>query len=315
MDSESKLGHSSALLVGPRVRARLAGPRRRQAEISLDSPSRWSSMYAEGSRRSASPRCGAGATTTAASTRRSTGPTASTSSASRSEGEASRTASGSSGCPRIVADADKQPEPWPVPNPFNVVPVVEIGVNRRLKPGGGSHARGEFEHCRGVIDRIHLLTFLGLVVAFWQGFPLRGVIGERSSATTTTTRWRRSTPTRARSRSSRTRGQDVRVQGRRPRQPLDLPGARAARGAHEDAAPLLPARAGDGEPLRRRDPRRRGRAGREGRRPQGVARRGLGGGPAPLRPHVAAGGRHRAARRAGLGTTSRGRSPSAPTRP
>jgi hypothetical protein len=69
-----------------------------------------------------------------------------------------------------------------VPNPFEKtvgVPVVEVGVNRRLKPGSWSHARGEFEHVRGVIDRIYLLTFLGLVVAFWAGFPLRGVIGER----------------------------------------------------------------------------------------------------------------------------------------
>jgi hypothetical protein len=33
--------------------------------------------------------------------------------------------------------------------------------------------------CIGLLDRINLLTFLGLVVAFWMGFPLRGVIGDK----------------------------------------------------------------------------------------------------------------------------------------
>jgi hypothetical protein len=80
---------------------------------------------------------------------------------------------------RAVVNTDGTDEPWPVPNPFNVVPVVEVRANPRLKAGCWGHARGEFEHCLGVIDRIHLLTFLGLVVAFWLGFPLRGVIGDK----------------------------------------------------------------------------------------------------------------------------------------
>lgn len=65
-------------------------------------------------------------------------------------------------------------------NDFGVVPVVELAVNRRMKPEAGTtgFARGEYEHCIGLIDRINLLTFLGLVVAIWMGFPLRGVIGE-----------------------------------------------------------------------------------------------------------------------------------------
>ena len=70
-------------------------------------------------------------------------------------------------------------EEWPVPNPFGVVPVVELPVNRRLKPGSWGYARGEYEHVTSVIDKINLLTFLGLVVAFWMGFPVRGVIGDR----------------------------------------------------------------------------------------------------------------------------------------
>lgn len=68
---------------------------------------------------------------------------------------------------------------WPVRNPYRIVPVVEIATNRELEPGSYPYARGEFEHCTGIIDRANLLTFLGLVVAFWMGFPLRGVIGEK----------------------------------------------------------------------------------------------------------------------------------------
>jgi hypothetical protein len=41
------------------------------------------------------------------------------------------------------------------------------------------HAAGEFEDVTGLMDRINLLTFIGLVVAIWMGFPLRGVIGDK----------------------------------------------------------------------------------------------------------------------------------------
>lgn len=68
---------------------------------------------------------------------------------------------------------------WISGNPLGVVPVVELAVNRRLQPGSFGYARGEYEHCTGLIDRINLLTFLGLVVAFWQGFPLRAVVGQQ----------------------------------------------------------------------------------------------------------------------------------------
>lgn len=69
-------------------------------------------------------------------------------------------------------------EDWPIKRDGDPIPVVELAVNRRLKPGRYGYARGEYEHVTGLIDRINLLTFLGLVVALWQGFPLRGVIGE-----------------------------------------------------------------------------------------------------------------------------------------
>ena len=70
-------------------------------------------------------------------------------------------------------------EPWPLPNVMEQVPVVELGVNRRLCPGVWGEARGEYAHCVGLLDRINMLTFLGLVVAFWMGFPLRAVIGDK----------------------------------------------------------------------------------------------------------------------------------------
>jgi hypothetical protein len=74
---------------------------------------------------------------------------------------------------------DVPDEEWPVENPFGIVTAVELPVNRRLKPGAYGYARGEYAHCTSLIDRINLLTFLGLIVAFWQGFPVRGIIGDK----------------------------------------------------------------------------------------------------------------------------------------
>jgi SPP1 Gp6-like portal protein len=74
---------------------------------------------------------------------------------------------------------DPEDEEWPVPNPWGFVPVVELAANRRLKPGSFGYARGEFQHCTSLIDRINLLVFLGLVIAFWMGFPLRAIVGEK----------------------------------------------------------------------------------------------------------------------------------------
>lgn len=68
---------------------------------------------------------------------------------------------------------------WILENPLGVVPVVELAVNRKLKAGVFPYARGEYEHVTGLLDRINLLTFVGLVVALWLGFPLRGVIGDK----------------------------------------------------------------------------------------------------------------------------------------
>lgn len=81
------------------------------------------------------------------------------------------------GCEWVPREVDG--EAWPTPNPFGVVPVVELGVNRDLAPGRFTVCRGEYEDETGLIDRANLLTFLGLVVALFMGFPLRGVIGDK----------------------------------------------------------------------------------------------------------------------------------------
>lgn len=89
-----------------------------------------------------------------------------------------------SGEPRMVHNTDwirreVEGETWPLRNPWRTVTAVELAVNRELEPGGFTYARGEYEDELGLMERIDLLTFLGLVVALWMGFPLRGVIGEK----------------------------------------------------------------------------------------------------------------------------------------
>lgn len=168
MDLESKLAHSSSLLDGRShalIWPRMSGPRDGIPMISLDDVTQMVVRYEEGSRRERS-----------SALRRWT------------DGEWVY-------CTLYTADAiykfrrpknhrewvrrEPRGEGWPLRNPYGVVPVVELAVNRRLKPGSFAHARGEFEDVTGLMDRINLLTFLGLVVAIWMGFPLRGVIGDR----------------------------------------------------------------------------------------------------------------------------------------
>jgi hypothetical protein len=169
MDSESKLAHNSALLSG-RAFALVWPGATGQPEISLDSAEQMIVRYREGSRRQR----------VAALRRWMDGDTPNVT-LYRPEAiykfQGPKNASGMAGTQWQRREVPG--EEWPLPNPLNVVPVVEIALNRRLKPGSFGYARGEFEHCIGLIDRINLLTFLGLVVAFWMGFPLRGVIGER----------------------------------------------------------------------------------------------------------------------------------------
>lgn len=167
MDSESKLAHGAALLDG-RCYATVWAGEDGTPDIALDDVTQMIVKFAEGSRhkRAAALRRWVSGDTKYAtlfrpeSIYRFKGP----------DGEAKST----------TEEWTPLGPDWELENPFGAVNVVEVAVNRRLKPGVFPVARGEFEHCIGLIDRINLLTFLGLVVAFWMGFPLRGVIGEKA---------------------------------------------------------------------------------------------------------------------------------------
>mgnify|MGYP007083434521 FL=1 len=168
-DSESKLAHRAALLDGRAFALIWPDGDSESPVISVDDMTQMVVSYAEGSRR----------IRTAAMRRWVDDDDQTHATLYRPDGifkfQAGSTAAGGETKweAREVAG-----ETWPLENPYKVVPVVEYAVNRKLKPGQFPFARGEFEHCTGLLDRINLLTFLGLVVALWQGFPLRGVIGE-----------------------------------------------------------------------------------------------------------------------------------------
>jgi hypothetical protein len=84
-------------------------------------------------------------------------------------------------------------EPWPLPNPLGVVPVVEFAVNRTLSPlrcsanqlgkpwrqapifGSGA---GEYERVLPIIDRINTTIFAGLLAQAYASFPVRALIGD-----------------------------------------------------------------------------------------------------------------------------------------
>lgn len=175
MDAESKLEHSAALTSG-RSFALIQPVPGESPEITLDTSEQMIVQYIEGSRRRR----------VAALRRWETddGKTYATLYLPDGVFRFQKTTEQRRGSGRFKIDNGDWWEPrgdnitdWQADNPLGVVPVVELAVNRRLKPGSFGYARGEYEHCTALIDRINLLTFLGLVVAFWQGFPLRGVLG------------------------------------------------------------------------------------------------------------------------------------------
>lgn len=72
-----------------------------------------------------------------------------------------------------------QGEDWPLSNPFDGrVNVIELAVNRRLRPSPFGVAFGEFETNLGHIDRINYALFSQIVAMTWSGFPLRAKIGD-----------------------------------------------------------------------------------------------------------------------------------------
>jgi hypothetical protein len=174
MDAESKLGNNSALISG-RAFA-LVTPTASGPEVTLDSSEQMVVQYREGSRRHR-----------VAAMRRwqdddSDGTLNATLYLPSAAYKFRKSKKQAEGGERFKVGADwwePRDENWVVGNPLGVVPAVELPVNRRLKPGTFGYARGEYAHCTALIDRINMLTFLGLVVAFWQGFPIRGVIGQK----------------------------------------------------------------------------------------------------------------------------------------
>lgn len=177
MDAESKLAHSAALMSG-RAFALIQPVADASPEITLDGPDQMIVLYREGSRRQR----------LAALRRWMDDDEQVYATLYRPDGvfKFQKTDEKRRGEGRFKIDSDDWWEPrganladWQSGNPLKTVPVVELPVNRRLKPGSFGFARGEYEHCTPLIDRINLLTFLGLVVAFWQGFPIRAVVGQR----------------------------------------------------------------------------------------------------------------------------------------
>lgn len=169
MDLESKLAHSAALLDG-RAHALVWPGRDGTPQISLDDVTQMVVEHEEGSRRD---RVGALRRWVDADGRDYI-------TLYRPDGiyKFLQKAENDSG-PGMWRRREAPGETWPLENPIGVVPVVEVAVNRRLKAGAFPHARGEFEDVTGLMDRINLLTFIGLVVAVWMGFPLRGLIGDK----------------------------------------------------------------------------------------------------------------------------------------
>jgi hypothetical protein len=172
MDAESKLAHNAALVSGRAFALIWPDEVTQQPEITLDNSSQMVIRYREGSRRK---REAAMRFWTDEDDKRPYANLYLPDGIYKFIGPKNSTGMGGiQWSRRDVAD-----EVWPVENPFGVVTAVEIPVNRRLKPGAYGYARGEYEHCVSLIDRINLLTFLGLIVAFWQGFPVRGLIGDK----------------------------------------------------------------------------------------------------------------------------------------
>lgn len=176
MDAESKLAHSAALMSG-RAFALVQPVPDASPEISLDSSEQMIVMYREGSRRhrvAALRRWVDEDDQVLATLYRPDGVYKFAKTKEQTRGGGRFKVGEAWWGPRGENLAD-----WQMDNPLKVVPAIELPVNRRLKPGPFGFARGEYEHCTGLIDKINLLGFLGLVVAFWMGFPLRGVAGQQ----------------------------------------------------------------------------------------------------------------------------------------
>lgn len=68
-------------------------------------------------------------------------------------------------------------EPWPLPNPLHVVPVVEFRANPSLKPAPFGGGTAEYETVLPIQERINKTVFDRLVTAEFQAFRQRWVVG------------------------------------------------------------------------------------------------------------------------------------------
>lgn len=74
--------------------------------------------------------------------------------------------------PRLVGD-----EPWPLPNPYGVVPVVEFAANQRLKPSLHGGGVAEFAAAIPIQDRINETVFNRLMAGQFAAFRQRWATG------------------------------------------------------------------------------------------------------------------------------------------
>lgn len=164
LDSDSRLGHDVALTHG-RVFAIVWPNKDAPPSITLESPDTCIVKYRDGSRHDR-----------VAGLRRWKDKDGTHATLYRADGVYKFTSNDSGKWERRIGAEDEGQ--WPLPVPEKAVRVVEIATNRELKDTPFGHAHGDFEGNTGLIERIMVLDFLRLVIAFTSGFPIRAVIGD-----------------------------------------------------------------------------------------------------------------------------------------
>lgn len=165
LDSDSRLGHDVALTHG-RVFAIVWPNKDAPPSITLESPDTCIVKYRDGSRHDR-----------VAGLRRWKDKDGTHATLYRADGVYKFTSNDSGKWERRIGAEDEGQ--WPLPVPEKAVRVVEIATNRELKDTPFGHAHGDFEGNTGLIERIMVLDFLRLVIAFTSGFPIRAVIGDK----------------------------------------------------------------------------------------------------------------------------------------
>lgn len=97
----------------------------------------------------------------------------------RSAGTVSDPASTTSQPPVALSwkQREEEGEPWPLPNPLGVVPIVEFRCNPSLRPAPFGGGTGDFEGVLSIQDRINKTVFDRLATGEAQAFRQRFTIG------------------------------------------------------------------------------------------------------------------------------------------